>query len=89
MGCTVEELTAWLPVALPLANLKVDLIGRQARAQYSDGALTLVWEVLPARRIALLEIPQLSVTFQYSGLIEGRRQEVQRRFDLATQRGGG
>jgi hypothetical protein len=51
--------------------------------------LRLVWQPLAARRIALLEIPRLQVRFQYAGLSAERRHEVQRRFDLATQRGGG
>jgi hypothetical protein len=89
MGCTVQELTAWLPVALPHADLAVDLSGCRAEARFSDGKLTLNWQVKAERRIALLAIPQLGVTFQYVGLGDDRRREIQRRFDLATQRGGG
>ncbi|MCU0919327.1 MAG: hypothetical protein MUF16_03185 [Burkholderiaceae bacterium] len=89
MGCTVQELTAWLPVALPQAELKVDLSACRAEARFPDGALTLSWQVKAARRIALLAIPQLGVSFQYVGLGDDRRREIQRRFDLATQRGGG
>jgi hypothetical protein len=89
MGCTVQELTAWLPVALPNAELAVDSSACRAEARFADGTLTLNWQVKAARRIALLAIPQLGVTFQYVGLADGRRREIQRRFDLATQRGGG
>ena len=41
------------------------------------------------RRIALLQIPQLRVSFRYVGFDADRRRDIQRRFDLATQRGGG
>lgn len=89
MGCTAQELTAWLPVALPHAELAVDLSACRAEARFPDGALTLSWQVKPAHRIALLAIPQLDVTFRYVGPGDDRRREIQRRFDLATQRGGG
>lgn len=89
MGCTVQELTAWLPVALPHAELAVDLSACRAEARFPDGTLTRNWQLKAARRIALLAIPQLGVTFQYVGLGDDRRREIQRHFDLATQRGGG
>lgn len=89
MGCTAQELRAWLPVALPQAELEVESSAPQAQARFGDGALTITWQSLSPRRIALLEIPQLGVTFQYIGLGDDRRREIQRRFDLATQRGGG
>jgi hypothetical protein len=37
----------------------------------------------------LLEIARLQVHCPYAGMSTPRRREVQRRFDLATQRGGG
>ncbi len=89
MGCTARELTSWFPVALPLAELKVEPSAHQVQARFPDGVLTITWQPLALRRIALLEIPQLGVTFQYVGLGDERRREIQRRFDLATQRGGG
>lgn len=87
MGCTVADLLRALPVALPGAE--VDTTAPVIRCMLPDGALRLAWHALPARRIALLEIPRLQVRFQYTGLSAERRHEVQRRFDLATQRGGG
>lgn len=89
MGCTAEELLSWLPIALPGAAIQVTEDGRGAVATFADGTLSLTWHPLPARRIALLEIPCLHVSFLYSDLTASRRREVQRRFDLATQRGGG
>jgi hypothetical protein len=57
--------------------------------RFSQGTLTLTWQALVPRRIALLQIPQLRVSFCYVGVDEVRRHQIQRRFDLATQRGGG
>ena len=57
--------------------------------RFSQGTLTLTWQALVPGRIALLQIPQLRVSFCYVGVNEVRRHQIQRRFDLATQRGGG
>jgi hypothetical protein len=89
MGCEARELIAWLPVALPDAEQRVEAAARRACARFSQGTLTLTWEALAPRRIALLEIPQLLVTFRYVGVGDDHRRRIQRRFDLATQRGGG
>ena len=76
-------------LAVPDAVIAVDALAGTVRAEFSDGSLALTWRRLPDRRIALLTIPRLHVRFAYSGLTPARRYEVQRRFDLATQRGGG
>lgn len=89
MGCEARELLAWLPVALPNADVTVEHPARRAIAHWPEGSLTLAWEVLEPRRIALLQIPQLRVSFRYVGFDADRRRDIQRRFDLATQRGGG
>ena len=89
MGCEVRELLAWLPAALPNAEVSVELAAQRAVAHWPQGSLTLAWEALAPRRIALLQIPQLRVTFRYGGFDEDRRRGIQKRFDLATQRGGG
>lgn len=89
MGCEARELLAWLPVALPNAEVSVEHTAQRAFAHWPKGSLTLAWEALAARRIASLQIPQLRVTFRYGGFDGDRRREIQRRFDLATQRGGG
>lgn len=58
-------------------------------AQFDDGNLHIEWVTLESRRIALLAIPQLQVSFHYSGLAMERRRSIQNYFDRATQRGGG
>lgn len=89
MGCTAAELIGWLSVALPGAVLEADAATGHANALFADGNLSLNWHTLPARRIAFPQIPRLRVRFQYSDMPAERRHEVQRRFDLAIQRGGG
>lgn len=89
MGCTVDDLLRCLPIAVPGGRLKVDASAGHARAEFADGSLRLSWRTVAERRIALLVIPCLQVRFEFDGLSAGRRHEVQRRFDLATQRGGG
>lgn len=89
MGCTVDDLLRSLPLAVAGSRLSIDAAQRGACAEFSDGSLRLTWHATTERRIALLTIPCLQVRFQYSGLSAARRHEIQRRFDLATQRGGG
>lgn len=89
MGCTAADLMRCLPSALPSADIRSSAATGVVHAAFSDGTLSLTWRSLPARRIALMEIPCLHVKFQYSEMTPQRRREVQRRFDLATQRGGG
>lgn len=89
MGCTASELVSWLPRALPDAELNTDVAEQRNVAIWVDGSMELRWNTLPPRRIALLEIPQLQVSFTYEGLDDGARYRIQRRFDLQTHRGGG
>lgn len=89
MGCTAFELLSWLSRALPSAVLTIDTDRSTCNAMLADGSLQLTWAPLPATRIAMLEIPRLTVRFVYTGLSAERRYQVQKRFDLNTQRGGG
>ena len=58
-------------------------------ADSSQGQLNLRWQEAPPRRIALISIPRLLVSFQFEGLNDGQRYTFMRRFDLYMQRGGG
>lgn len=89
MGCTAADLLRALPLAFPGGVLQTEPTANRARVDFPDGQLQLAWLDLPARKIALLEIPRLQVIFRYARLPPDRRREVQRRFDLTTQRGGG
>ena len=87
MGCTEDELRRWLPGALEGAALHPGPGG--VRAEFATGRVTLAWQPLPPRRIALLTMPRLQVSFDFEAMDEAQRQRVMRRFDLYTQRGGG
>lgn len=87
MGCTESELLRWLPGALEGAALTLGP-GR-GLGRFADGRVTLTWQALPPRRIALLTMPRLAIGFRFEGLDDTERQRVMRRFDLYTQRGGG
>ena len=89
MGCTPAELRSWLPGASRHAAIqwtrddcaRVDLEGQ--------GGLTLKWAVQPSRRIALISLPRLQVTFDFGGTDPAVRHRFMKHFDLYTQRGGG
>ncbi len=87
MGCTEAELRLWLPGAVGHRTLE-PLPGGVAVA-VDGGRLVLRWAPLPDRRIALVRLPRLQVHFAFEGVDEAARQAFMRRFDLATQRGGG
>jgi len=87
MGCTAEELRAWLPGAS--AGRSVTWRNGGADVALDDGSVALEWQALPPRRIALLTMPRLHVRFQAHGVDEAAWQRFMRHFDLYTQRGGG
>jgi hypothetical protein len=87
MGCTEAELLRWLPGASNGRALNVAT--RQATVLIDSGQLALAWQPLAPRRIALLNVPRLAVSFRFSGVAEASRREFMRYFDLYTQRGGG
>jgi hypothetical protein len=53
------------------------------------GEVQMALEDKPPRRIGLLELPVLSVTFHFIGLDESARDDFLAYFDLYTRRGGG
>lgn len=87
MGCTEDELRRWLPGALDGAVLSFG--PGHVLARFDTSCARLQWQALPPRRIALLVMPRLAVTFSFDGFEDAMRQRVMRRFDLYTQRGGG
>jgi hypothetical protein len=102
MGCSEAEWLGWLPEATAPHRLSLHQGGaavftatpmRKALGASLDGGYTplleLTWRVLPARRIALLEISRLHVSFQFKGLDAQGRADFMQRFDLTMQRGGG
>lgn len=89
MGCTESDLLRALPAALPEAGIENGHQGGGIVATFDDGSLRLEWQKAPELQIGLLRLPRLQVRFEYRDLTAGRRHQIQRRFDLATQRGGG
>ena len=87
-GCTQDEWLRWMPEAVhghawsqPQTDGLVVEIG--------SGTLSLYWNVLPPRAIALIRLPRMTVHFRFSGVSEDERKAFMKRFDLHLQRGGG
>lgn len=87
MGCTERDWLGWLPGAV--GGNPWELGAQSATVQIGTGVLRLHWHQLPPRVIALLRMPRLQVTFEFTGLDAAQRQAFMRHFDLHTQRGGG
>lgn len=88
MGCTAEELRAWLPGAS--GGRAIEWLGDDgALVALDDGRVELRWHAMPPRRIALVTLPRLLVRFEASGVDAAAWQGFMRYFDLYTQRGGG
>jgi hypothetical protein len=89
MGCTPAELRAWLPGASRGARIEWE--GQTGARVWLQAAhcLRLNWSPLAPRRIALITLPRLQVSFDFGGLDAAARHHFMRYFDLYTQRGGG
>jgi hypothetical protein len=87
-GCTEAEWQRWLDEATPGCTVVREGPGR-ATVHLRDGCLRLSWQVLPPRRIALVSLPRLGVSFSFQGVPQELRASFMRTFDLSTQRGGG
>jgi hypothetical protein len=87
MGCTADELRGWLPGASRGSAIEWRESG--ALISLDEGHVTLRWQPLEPRRIALITLPRLHVTFAAAGLDEAPWQRFMKYFDLYTQRGGG
>ena len=87
MGCTADELRAWLPGASGGRALEWREGG--AMVSLDEGRATLSWQTLEPRRIALLTLPRLRVRMEAIGVDPAAWQRFMKHFDLYTQRGGG
>ncbi len=87
MGCTADELRAWLPGAS--RGRVIEWRGGEAVIPIDEGHATLSWQALAPRRIALITLPRLRVAFSAIGVREAAWQQFMKYFDLHTQRGGG
>ena len=87
-GITEADWLRCLPGAVREHALSLPAPG-QADVRIGTGSLQLRWQVLPPRRIALMSVPRLGVSYRFDGVDADTRREFMRYFDLYTQRGGG
>ena len=86
-GCTEQEWLGWLPAAVGNCPMVID--GQAATVRIDAGVLRLSWAALAPRRIALMHLPRMQVSYAFEGIPQARRLAFMRRFDLYMQRGGG
>ena len=87
-GCTEAEWLGWLPGACASHPWRVEAPGR-AQVTLGGGTLHLAWTPLPPRRIALLSMPRMAISYRFDQAGEAERQAFMKYFDLYMQRGGG
>ena len=87
MGCKRAEFMAWLPGATRQAPFRID--GEVVTVMTHGGHVHIYLEQKPPRRIGLIALPVLGVTFSFRGLDERARDDFLAHFDLYTRRGGG
>ena len=87
MGCTRAEFIGWLPGATRQAPFQID--GDIVTVMTRGGCVQISLEQKPPRRIGLIALPVLGVTFCFRGLDELTRDDFLAYFDLYTKRGGG
>lgn len=89
-GCTEADWLRDLPGAVGSHVLTLPGPG-EADVTLEDGStLSLRWQVLPERRIALIRLPRMLVRYAFSaGVSVHARAQFMRLFDLHMRRGGG
>ena len=87
MACTQQDWLRWLPGAIGAHPWQSGL--GWARIEIDEGALRIEWRVGEPRRIAMVTMPRLCVSFSFDRQDESQRLAFMRRFDLHMQRGGG
>jgi hypothetical protein len=87
MGCTRAEFMGWLPGATRQASFRVD--GDKVTVITHGGQVQISLEEKPLRRMGLVALPVLGITFCFCGLDELARDDFLAYFDLYTRRGGG
>jgi hypothetical protein len=87
MGCTREEFLRWLPGAARHAPMQ--LHADRAVVQAGEVTVEISYTQAPPRRIALVSMPVLQVSFRFSGARMSAYREFLAYFDLYTKRGGG
>ena len=89
-GCTEADWLRDLPGAVGRHRLTLHGPNNAEVAIESGGALSLRWEPLPERRIALIRLPRMRVRYAFGeGVSADVRATFMRLFDLHMRRGGG
>lgn len=89
-GCTEGDWLRELPEAVGRHVLELAGPGRAEVLLEGGGSLSLRWEVLPERQIALIRLPRMQVGYAFSeGVTAEARAQFMRLFDLRMRRGGG
>ena len=90
MGCDAAYLRDRLPAASNDRAITWQSEGAVVTINEANhGQLTLHWQTLEPRRIALMVAPRLLVTFTFERVAFDDRVAFMRYFDLYTRRGGG
>jgi hypothetical protein len=61
----------------------------EAVVSIGPGTMHLSWTMLPPRRMGLVQLPRMRVSYRFEGVDAEARREFMRYFDLYTHRGGG
>lgn len=91
MGCSVDDLVRWLPLAMGDFYTQTSLHVDGAEVFHPKNPLISIAAVTKApRKIALLSIPVLSLRFLFDeSLSSAECGRIMECFDLYTRRGGG
>ena len=87
MGCTRDEFVRWLPGATRHAPMQLNADNAVLRT--GGATIEISFTQAPPRRIALVSMPVLEVSFRFSGAGANAYREFMAYFDLYTKRGGG
>jgi hypothetical protein len=87
MGCTRAEFLRWLPGATRHASARIE--GDEVTLTVGSGEVRIALREAAPRRLALLSLPVLAVSFRFERLSAEAREEFLTHFDAYTRRGGG
>jgi hypothetical protein len=87
MGCTFDDFVRWLPGATRYAPIQMNADNAVVHA--GEATVEISFIEAPPRRIALVSMPVLKVSFRFSGAGASAYREFMTYFDLYTNRGGG
>ena len=87
MGCTEKEFLYWMPGALGTETYVKS--GSEISLKQAELFIRICFKTMEPRRIALVSIPRLRVSFHFETLEPQTIALFLKRFDSYTRRGGG